>query len=126
MSPTLLAYGIGAIVILGMIGTGVYKIHDAGYQSAKAECERAGAAQREAESKQAVEAATGKEKEDAKAKVVYRTITRSVDKVVEKPIYRNVCLEPDGLRDANVALSGGTQPITPKPHRGVPRVDSVK
>lgn len=48
------------------------------------------------------------EQSNADAKIVYRTITKTVDKIVERPVYRNVCLDDDGLRAANDALSGKT------------------
>ena len=34
------------------------------------------------------------------------TITRTYEKVIEKPIYSTVCVEPDGLRLANEAIAG--------------------
>ena len=46
------------------------------------------------------------EAERAKSKIVYKTVTRQVDKIIDRPVYRNVCLDADGLRDANAALSG--------------------
>lgn len=40
--------------------------------------------------------------------VVTRTIVRKVDKLVDRPIYRNVCLDSDGLHAANEALRNDT------------------
>lgn len=34
------------------------------------------------------------------------TVTRTYEKVIEKPIYSTVCVEPDGLRLANEAIAG--------------------
>jgi hypothetical protein len=39
-------------------------------------------------------------------RVVYKTITETVDKIVERPVYRNVCLDADGLRQLNAAITG--------------------
>lgn len=39
-------------------------------------------------------------------KTVYRTITRDVEKVVTRDVYRNECLDADGLRIVNDALAG--------------------
>lgn len=39
-------------------------------------------------------------------KTVYRTITRDVEKVVTRDVYRNVCLDSDGVRLVNDALAG--------------------
>lgn len=38
--------------------------------------------------------------------IVTRTITKQVDKIVDRPVYRNICLEPDGLQLINRALTG--------------------
>lgn len=100
----------GVLAILGLLGTATYKIHDAGYQKAVLECKDAAAAQRVKEEKQVAQAETKKEVADAKAKVVYRTITRDVDKVVTRVEYRNVCLPPDGLLHAQRAISGSLTP----------------
>ena len=50
------------------------------------------------------------------------TIVREREKIVDRPIYRNVCLDPDGLRDANRALNGGA---SSGPDRGVPAPHSA-
>ena len=103
---SIILYALLAIALLGIIGGGLWKARQAGYQAAKLECEEAARAQREAEAKQAAAAATGLEVKREKAKVVYRTITQNVDKIVERPVYRNVCLDADGLRELNAAVRG--------------------
>lgn len=55
---------------------------------------------------QANAAVTTLESQNAKASIVYRTITQTVDKIVDRPVYRNVCLDDDGLRLVNAALGG--------------------
>lgn len=50
-----------------------------------------------------------KEKEDAN--VVYRVINEEVERVVTKPVYRNVCLDADGLRALEHAIDG-TAPVS--------------
>lgn len=35
-----------------------------------------------------------------------KTIIRENVKLVDRPVYRNVCLDPDGLRNANAAKNG--------------------
>ena len=43
--------------------------------------------------------AAGKfEDKRAATAVRWRTVEKEVERVVEKPVYRNVCLDPDGLR----------------------------
>ena len=47
---------------------------------------------------QELEAARGK------TEIKYKTITKEVQKVVDRPVYRAVCIDADGLRLANSAL----------------------
>lgn len=62
------------------------------------------------------------ESQNAQAKIVYRTIVQSVDKVVDRPVYRNVCLDDDGLRLVNAALGGApaAPPDPGKPNATMP------
>lgn len=39
-------------------------------------------------------------------RVVYQTITQTVDRIVDRPVYRNVCLDDDGVRAINAAVRG--------------------
>lgn len=53
----------------------------------------------------------------AKIEVRYQTIEKEVQHVVEKPVYRNMCLDADGLRVLSDALAGpagaASQPARP-------------
>ena len=116
---TLLPYIIGAVVFIGA-ATAAYQYvdnnwaTDAGIEKGRAEVQakwdQAALEQRQAEEKRIEEASTKKEQGDAKAKVVYRTITQTVDRYIDRPVYRNQCLDDDGLRDANRALLGTITP----------------
>ena len=49
-----------------------------------------------------------------------RTVVRETTKVVERPVYRNVCLDPDGVRLINADKEGkasgiASQPLTEMP-----------
>lgn len=46
------------------------------------------------------------EDERSKNKVVYKTITREVEKIVDRPVYSNICWDSDGVRLYNDALKG--------------------
>ena len=39
-------------------------------------------------------------------KIVYRTITRNVQTYIDRPVYQRECLDDDGLKSINDALSG--------------------
>ena len=46
------------------------------------------------------------EKAKTKTEIRYRTLLKEVEREVEKPVYRVVCLTDDGVRLANDALRG--------------------
>jgi hypothetical protein len=75
-----------------------------------------------------IDAANGYEVTNAQARVVYRTITRDVDKIVERDVYRDRCLDDDGLRLAQLALGGiAVTPSDPaKPDTGMPDADTPR
>lgn len=57
-------------------------------------------------------------KDQANAKVIYRRIVVEVDKIVERPVYRNQCLDADGLRILGAAIDGvdaEPSPVQPVP-----------
>jgi hypothetical protein len=125
----ILIYLIAGGVILALL-TGVYfrittDARKAGYAEAKAECEAAAKAQREAEAKQAAAASKKLEVYRAESKPKYRTITKTVDRYIDRPIYRDLCVDTDGLRDITTAFQrpGAAAGGTDKP---VPRPDATK
>ena len=96
-------------------GTVWYKTHEA----MQAQCmvekgEMAAEAQerRQAELGKAIVAATKQETKDAERRVQFKGIAKAVERTVEQPAYRGVCLDADGLRNANAAL---TRPAPPTP-----------
>ena len=77
-----------------------------------------------ANAKQADQHAAELEKARADREIVYQTITKNVDRLVDRPVYRDVCLDDDGLRLINDALSG--QASDPgKPDAAVPGADAT-
>lgn len=126
---TILLYLIAGIAFLAMLYGLVYWVDThwetkagvaRGESTKQAEWAAAVAKQRADEEEKIGDASTKKEAGDANAKIVYRTITRTVDKYIDRPIYRNECLDDDGLRDANRALGGpgGAAAGTDKPMPG--------
>ena len=47
--------------------------------------------------------------------IVYRTITKEVEKIVDRPVYRADCIDADGLRFINDALAGSSKPNAAMP-----------
>lgn len=122
---TLLMYAVVAVTIAGA-GWAVYRhIEDKGYTRGMEECRAAAEAQRKKEAEQSNRASTGLEADREKTRVVYRTITRKVDRIVERPVYRNVCFDDDGVREANAALAG-TSTARSQPDAAVPKPDAAR
>lgn len=46
-------------------------------------------------------AATGLEADKGKIEIRYRTITKTVTKFIDRPIYKNICLDQDGIDAIN-------------------------
>lgn len=65
------------------------------------------------------QAAERHERAKADVQVVYETITKEVQHVVEKPVYRNVCLDDDGLRIIGDALAATGAGAAGQPARAV-------
>ena len=102
----LLGYGLVALGILGMLGGIVYKIREGGYDKAKAECLEAAEAQRQRELEASAKAAKELAEARAKRKVIIQERTVYVDKIVDRPVYNNVCLDADGLQCLRSAIRG--------------------
>lgn len=52
-------------------------------------------------------------------RVVYEVVTETIDKIIERPVYRNICLDADGLRALNAAVNGSSEDSS-KPSPTVP------
>ena len=95
-----LRLGLGIGVLLALIGAFFYGQH-VGTQRCEARHLKAAAAAQEKREKQIGQA----QAQDAKAaeadvqrETIVREITREVPKVIDRPVYRNVCIDADGVR----------------------------
>jgi hypothetical protein len=112
---------VGAIIGAGLAGaTGAWKVQN--WRHDAMEKERIEAAQETARLRARVADTASVSHEDFKEKerVVYQVITQTVDKIIERPVYRNVCLDADGLRSLNDAIRGSNTG-TSKPAPAVSR-----
>jgi hypothetical protein len=60
-------------------------------------------------------ASVGHETDKAKIRTEFLTITEEVERVVEKPVYRDICFDDDGLRLITRAIGRGAPPGEPSP-----------
>lgn len=94
------------LVVVGLLWAYGHSQYKSGYAEAENAYRDAAIGLQQKEQAQADKAASDLEKGNANADVVYKTITKTVDKIVVRPIYLNRCFDDDGLRIANTALSG--------------------
>ena len=100
------AYLAAAVLILGAFGATYLYGHSAGADSVRLEWEQANKIQRQKEAQQAGIALENLEVNRAQDKVVFKTITKTVDKFVDRVEFRNVCFTPQFLCVANAAIGG--------------------
>lgn len=106
----LIMLAIAFVAVVGTITGAAYKVHHAGYLEGSAEVKQQwdaaskAARQREAEASAAAAAALTEERQRRKTKTLERKVY--VDKIVEHPVYRNVCFDADGMRCLGAAIRG--------------------
>ena len=102
----IIVWAVIAVSALGLLAGIGYKIREGGYDACKVEWSAASESQRQKELQASALAAKELEEERQKKKVVIQTRTAYVNREVEKPVYRNVCLPDTGLSCLNAAIAG--------------------
>lgn len=93
-----------ALLAAFLSGAGTWKVQDWRYAAKdKERMEAAQEARRMAE-KRGDGAAVGHEGDKVKIRKVFVPINQEVERVVEKPVYRDVCFDDDGLRLVATAI----------------------
>jgi hypothetical protein len=97
-------------LIAGLLTGGYFYVHHKGYSEAMQDVaiaqEKIDKAQREKYDKLAQELEDTKKKRQENV----RTITKTVEKIIDNPIYRNMCISDSGLSVANASLKGESAP----------------
>ena len=115
----LIVYAVLALAILGTLAGIGYKIREGGKESVRLEWAESNRIARAAEEKKAQAAATKTEAVRVEIRYRTKTITKEVDKIVNRPVYQNICLDSDGLRLARCAIRGQSAD-TCKPDKPLP------
>ena len=118
-----IVYAFLALALMGAIGTGVYKVKQWGANEVRLEWNAVIAEQVREDLERGRLATLNRESDRAKSKELYRTIKETVVEYIDRPVYSTICIDPDGLRDINRALSGEDIP-SPGTGGGVPKVTS--
>lgn len=104
-------------IFLAGLASGV-KIHAGMTAQRDLAAQQAGAKEQARRTDKIDAAATGHETDKAQIRTQFKTIIKEVDRVVQKPVYLNVCLDDDGLRAARAAI--GPAPAASQPAPAVP------
>jgi len=102
LTALLIAAGIG----LAAGASAACKLTADHYEAAAARAQQEAAAAYQARTEELNAVAAQLEQSRHERKIVYRAIARDVEKVVTRDVYRNVCLDADGVRIVNDALAG--------------------
>jgi hypothetical protein len=100
-------HAAAALVAAVLAFSGAWKIQDwrhGAQEAARLEQEREAQVLR---ARSVDAAAASHEGEREQLSTAFKVITKEVDRIVEKPIYRNVCIEDDGLMQLRRAIHPG-------------------
>ena len=117
MSPLAL-YAAVAIVAAALSAGGAWQVQSWRFDAREKERIEAQAELARNNRQAAQSASEGFENDRTKTEIKYRTITRQVEKIVERPSYRNVCFDEPGMHALRSAI--GTAGDTGEPADAVP------
>lgn len=113
------AYVVTALVAALLACSGAWKVQDWRYAAKEAERLEAAREATRMNERAADGASVSFEVAREKIRTEFVVVTSEVEKIVEKPIYRNVCLDDDGLRALSAAI--GHKPSASEPAPAVSR-----
>ena len=116
---------IAAVLLVFALGlTGGWKVQ--AWRWAASDAKRLASEQEaaRAQAMRADKAAASFEAERADQRQAMQIIYRDVERVIEKPIYRNVCLDADGLR--LIARAIAPEPAASEPAPAVPTAEPAR
>lgn len=112
-------YAATAIVVAVLAFSSAWKVQDWRHDAQEKQRLEAEQETQRLRARTADKASEGHEQFKETERVVYQTITETVDKIVDRPVYRNVCFDTGGLRQLNAAITGH-QPAASEPATAVP------
>lgn len=102
---SLYIYAAVAIGAAAAVAGGTWKVQDWRYGAKETARLEAEAEHRRMDAKRIDTAAAGHEGDKREIIVQWKTITKEVDRVVEKPVYRDMCFDDDGMRVLREAIA---------------------
>ena len=113
MSPLSL-YAAIALIAAALSGLGAWNVQAWRYAAKDAERIEAQAELARNDRKAAQVASEGFEDDKAKTEIRYRTITREVEKIVDRPVYLRDCFDDRGLQLVRSAIGAAGDPGQPQ------------
>jgi hypothetical protein len=98
---SLYSYLATALVAMAFGATGAWKVQGWRHDAAEKDRIEAVAEQHRNQERAADVAATGFENDKDQNETRTRTVYVQVDKIIDRPVYRNTCIDADGLRLLN-------------------------
>lgn len=89
-----------------IVAAGVWQLQEWRHDSIDLERVEASRETERLRSRTADKASAGHETFKERERVRFQTITETVERLVDRPVYRNVCIDADGLRALNAAITG--------------------
>lgn len=108
-------HAAAAIVAAALAAAGTWQVQNWRYGAKEADRLQLVAEQARHAARSADAAAAAHEADKATLRQRRQIITQEVDRVVEKPVYRDVCLDADGLRLITTAISATAPASQPAP-----------
>lgn len=109
-------YAMTAILAALVAFTGAWRVQEWRYRARDAERMEAAKEVERLRVKTADTAAEKHEQVKDSIRTEFLTIREEVERVVEKPVYRNVCIDDDGMRELQRAISGPKPPASEPSH----------
>lgn len=114
------AYAVTALVAATFAAAGTWQIQD--WRFGAKEKERLEQQRREEFRRQEIadRAAVRHEKDKVRIETKYVQVVKEVPREIEKPVYRNVCISPDGVRNINDLIDtyDASEPARAMPEAG--------
>lgn len=112
------------VLCLTSFGTG-WKVQEWRYKAEVADAQADAKAHEQVIIKKADTASENFERDKGKNDVQFKTIRVQVEKIVEKPVYRDVCLDDDGMRTLRGAINGGDSAASSESKDSMPKSDGA-
>lgn len=96
---------ISALMAAALAASSAWKIQDFRYAAKERDRIKAEAAVIEANRKQTETASIALEADKQEIEIRYKTVVKTITKIVDRPVYSNVCLDEDGI----AAINGGSK-----------------